>query len=85
MEKAIADLGLGVLPVTTEYADIQTRLAYHHRDPFDRLLVTELSRVPRPRGWIGSRQRLTTNKFQLTSQPDFDFQLYVAYAVASLI
>jgi PIN domain nuclease of toxin-antitoxin system len=41
IEKAIADLGAGILPITTEYADVQTRLAYHHRDPFDRLLVAQ--------------------------------------------
>jgi PIN domain nuclease of toxin-antitoxin system len=39
MTKALADLGATVLPVTVEYADAQAGLPFHHRDPFDRLLV----------------------------------------------
>src|SRR5438132_12741510 len=39
--KAIADLGLTVLPITVEYADIQAGLPLHHRDPFDRLLIAQ--------------------------------------------
>jgi PIN domain nuclease of toxin-antitoxin system len=30
-----------VVPITVEYADVQTRLPNHHRDPFDRLLVAQ--------------------------------------------
>ena len=41
MNKAIADLGLSVLPITVEYADVQAGLPPHHRDPFDRLLVAQ--------------------------------------------
>jgi PIN domain nuclease of toxin-antitoxin system len=41
MNKAIADLGLAVLPVTVEYADVQARLPWHHRDPFDRLIIAQ--------------------------------------------
>jgi PIN domain nuclease of toxin-antitoxin system len=41
MTKAVADLGLSVLPITVEYADKQTSLTWHHRDPFDRLLVAQ--------------------------------------------
>lgn len=41
MTKAIADLSLAVLPVTLDYADHQTGLPLHHRDPFDRLLVAQ--------------------------------------------
>ncbi len=41
MNKAIADLGATVLPITVEYADMQTGLPHHHRDPFDRLLVAQ--------------------------------------------
>jgi PIN domain nuclease of toxin-antitoxin system len=33
MNKAIADLGLAVLPITVEYADMQAGLPDHHRDP----------------------------------------------------
>ena len=42
MDKAIADLGLRILPITVEYADTQVSLARNqHRDPFDRLLVAQ--------------------------------------------
>jgi PIN domain nuclease of toxin-antitoxin system len=41
MNKAIADLGLAILPVTVEYADLQAGLPRHHADPFDRLLVAQ--------------------------------------------
>ena len=41
IDKAIADLGASILPITSEYADVQTRLPFHHRDPFDRLLVAQ--------------------------------------------
>jgi PIN domain nuclease of toxin-antitoxin system len=48
MDKAIADLGLSVLPITVEYADVQAGLPPHHRDPFDRLLVAQslVEKVP---------------------------------------
>src|SRR5262245_50072496 len=41
MAKAIADLGLSILPITVDYADGQAGLPHHHRDPFDRLLVAQ--------------------------------------------
>jgi PIN domain nuclease of toxin-antitoxin system len=41
IEKAIADLGLSILPITVEYADAQAVLPNYHRDPFDRLLVAQ--------------------------------------------
>ena len=41
MNKAIADLGAIVLPITVEQIDVQTTLPRHHRDPFDRLLVAQ--------------------------------------------
>jgi len=41
IDRAMADLCVTVLPITSEYADAQTRLPYHHRDPFDRLLVAQ--------------------------------------------
>jgi PIN domain nuclease of toxin-antitoxin system len=41
MNSAIADLGLGILPVTVEYADAQASLPMHHRDPFDRLMIAQ--------------------------------------------
>ena len=41
VEKAIADLGLLILPITVEYADRQASLPPYHRDPFDRLLAAQ--------------------------------------------
>jgi PIN domain nuclease of toxin-antitoxin system len=41
MTRAVADLGLTVLPVTIEYAAVQSELPDHHRDPFDRLIVAQ--------------------------------------------
>ncbi len=41
IEKAIADLGLSILPISVEYAGAQAVLPMHHRDPFDRLLVAQ--------------------------------------------
>jgi PIN domain nuclease of toxin-antitoxin system len=39
METAIEDLDLGILPITVEYADRQSILPLHHKDPFDRLMI----------------------------------------------
>jgi PIN domain nuclease of toxin-antitoxin system len=41
MEQAIAGLGVTILPITVEQADVQAGLPYHHGDPFDRLLVAQ--------------------------------------------
>ena len=41
MDKAMADLGLTVLPITLDHAEGQTGLPFHHRDPFDRLLAAQ--------------------------------------------
>ena len=41
MSQAMSDLGVAVLPITVEYADVQASLPNHHRDPFDRLLVAQ--------------------------------------------
>ncbi len=41
MEKAIADLGLKLLPITVEYSDAHAGLPRHHGDPFDRLLAAQ--------------------------------------------
>lgn len=41
MNQAIADLGLAILPVTVEYAEAQTTLPWHHREPFDRFLIAQ--------------------------------------------
>ena len=41
MNKAIADLGLVILPITVEYIDKQIGLVHHHLDPFDRILASQ--------------------------------------------
>jgi PIN domain nuclease of toxin-antitoxin system len=41
MSKAIADLGLAILPITVECTDVQAGLPRHHGDPFDRLIVAQ--------------------------------------------
>jgi len=41
MDRAIADLKLTILPVTVEYADKQSALPFHHKDPFDRLVIAQ--------------------------------------------
>jgi PIN domain nuclease of toxin-antitoxin system len=41
MERVIADLGLVILPITVEAADTQVGLPWHHRDPFDRLIIAQ--------------------------------------------
>ena len=41
MNKAIADLGLTLLPINVEYADVQAGLPRHHGDPFDRLSAAQ--------------------------------------------
>ena len=41
MDAAISSLGLRILPVTVEYADAQSSVTHHHRDPFDRLLAAQ--------------------------------------------
>lgn len=39
--KARRSLKAGVLPIAVKYADRQSRLPFHHRDPFDRMLVAQ--------------------------------------------
>ena len=41
MERAIVVLGLGIIPVTVEYAERQAVLPLHHKDPFDRLMIAQ--------------------------------------------
>ena len=40
---ALARLGFDPLPVTALHAEAVERLPWHHRDPFDRLLVAQAS------------------------------------------
>jgi PIN domain nuclease of toxin-antitoxin system len=41
MNRALADLGASILPITVESADAMSALPSHHRDPFDRLLIAQ--------------------------------------------
>jgi PIN domain nuclease of toxin-antitoxin system len=41
MDKVIADLKLGILPITVEYAERLAALPEHHTGPFDRLLIAQ--------------------------------------------
>jgi PIN domain nuclease of toxin-antitoxin system len=41
MDKALTDLAVSVLPVTLDHVERQTQLEFHHRDPFDRLLIAQ--------------------------------------------
>ena len=41
MEKAAADLELAILPVTVEYAERQIILPTYHKDPFDRMIISQ--------------------------------------------
>ncbi len=41
MNTALIDLLLTVLPITLDHVERQTSLPFHHRDPFDRLLIAQ--------------------------------------------
>lgn len=41
MEAMIEDLDATLLPISIIHVERQTTLPYHHRDPFDRLLVAQ--------------------------------------------
>jgi PIN domain nuclease of toxin-antitoxin system len=41
IEKAIADLALSELKITVDYVERQLSLPFHHRDPFDRLMIAQ--------------------------------------------
>ena len=41
MHTALADLSATVLPISVDYVDLLTTLPFHHRDPFDRLIVAQ--------------------------------------------
>jgi len=48
MDRAIADLGAILVPITVEYADAAAHLPHHHGDPFDRMLIgqTRVENMP---------------------------------------
>ena len=41
IDTAIADLAASVLPITLDHLERQIQLEFHHRDPFDRLLIAQ--------------------------------------------
>jgi PIN domain nuclease of toxin-antitoxin system len=41
VEDVVADYGFSPLPISVRHADAVRRLAPHHRDPFDRLLIAQ--------------------------------------------
>jgi len=41
MTRAFADLPATLFAITVEHADRSISLRFHHRDPFDRLLVAQ--------------------------------------------
>jgi PIN domain nuclease of toxin-antitoxin system len=41
VERALSDLGIAVSPITVKFTERQMALPFHHRDPFDRLLVAQ--------------------------------------------
>jgi PIN domain nuclease of toxin-antitoxin system len=41
MEQQITDNNLTVLPITVKHAAVVATLPFHHRDPFDRLLIAQ--------------------------------------------
>jgi PIN domain nuclease of toxin-antitoxin system len=41
MERALEDLDLVISHITVEVAERRSNLPFHHRDPFDRLLVAQ--------------------------------------------
>jgi PIN domain nuclease of toxin-antitoxin system len=41
MEKGITENGFGVLPIEPKHTAVVTTLPFHHRDPFDRLIIAQ--------------------------------------------
>lgn len=41
IDTAIADLGLAIVPIRLDHIDRHNSLPFHHRDPFDRLLIAQ--------------------------------------------
>ncbi|MFH1737753.1 MAG: type II toxin-antitoxin system VapC family toxin [bacterium] len=41
MDSAVDAYDLSLLPITVKHASVLTDLPFHHRDPFDRLLVSQ--------------------------------------------
>ena len=41
MDTAISDLAMTPLPITLDHVEQLTQLPFHHRDPFDRLIIAQ--------------------------------------------
>ena len=41
MRKSIADNGFVILPIEPKHTVVLTNLPFHHRDPFDRLIIAQ--------------------------------------------
>jgi PIN domain nuclease of toxin-antitoxin system len=41
MEKGFTDLGLTLMPINLAHSDKQVGLDFHHKDPFDRILIAQ--------------------------------------------
>jgi len=41
IETAITDMALTVLPISLDHVERQMGLMFHHRDPFDRMLIAQ--------------------------------------------
>jgi PIN domain nuclease of toxin-antitoxin system len=41
IDTALADLAATMLPINLDHIERQTQLEFHHRDPFDRLLIAQ--------------------------------------------
>jgi PIN domain nuclease of toxin-antitoxin system len=41
IERQIEQMGLQVLPITVQHAVAVEKLPFHHRDPFDRMLIAQ--------------------------------------------
>jgi PIN domain nuclease of toxin-antitoxin system len=41
MESAIRDNGFGIVPIDVKHAHTLLAMPFHHRDPFDRMLVAQ--------------------------------------------
>jgi PIN domain nuclease of toxin-antitoxin system len=48
LEQQIAENDITVLPILIAHAEVVTTLPYHHRDPFDRMLIAQaiVERMP---------------------------------------
>jgi PIN domain nuclease of toxin-antitoxin system len=41
LDKAVADQGLSILPITLDHTEYLVSMPSHHRDPFDRLIAAQ--------------------------------------------